>query len=154
MMHKIPGFFFLLLCYCGLTTNVVHASCTSKPAPEVNWSSCKKSKKVLSGRDLTKATLTLTDFSSSNLSRATLVDANLERAILTRTNFKNAELQGARLQKALGYRTQLANANMTGADLTKAEFSRGVLPRRHDWCHFAKFETGQSGIRPCHFRRS
>ena len=87
---------------CGLATigvmmatviNVADASCSDKRAPGVDWSGCKKSRKMLDEEDFSGARFDGANFSAStmdgsNFSKASLVKADLTRASLSKANFE------------------------------------------------------------------
>ena len=120
------------------------ADCRDRPNPGVVWSKCDKSRKILSGVDLTDAKLDWVNLTSADMSGATLRGALLFRANTTRTSLRDADLRDANLTKVQGLRTifsgiNAANANFTiselnrsnfdGADLTGANFTKSELSR-------------------------
>lgn len=107
-----------------LAPGEARASCTDRPAPGVDWSNCGKTKLLLYDHDFTGARFQGTNFSGSDLSRATMNGTDFEKADLTRAVLNAAKLRDADLNKALGHRAALDKAILTGANLSKSEFTR------------------------------
>jgi uncharacterized protein YjbI with pentapeptide repeats len=136
-----------LLATVAASSGPARASCGDSPGKGVDWSSCNKAKLILAGEDLSganlqRALLDLTDFAEANLSGADLSEAslsrtrlaganlagaNLSKAMMDRTDLKGANLVGANFEKSELHRAILDGANLQGANLAKAELSRAVV---------------------------
>lgn len=118
--------------FLGVASTSASASCSDKPAPEVKWSNCDKSRKVMSSADLSNGQLDWANLSATDLGEATLSGAYMFRANLSRTRLRDADLQGADLTKVQGLRavfdgTMAAKANFTKAELNRASFVGATL---------------------------
>ncbi len=101
-----------------------YASCSDKRAPEVDWSGCKKSRKMLyeqnfSGGRFDEANFSLSRMHESDFSRASLIKADL-----TRADLKNANFTLSNMTKAVGYRTDFSGSEFSATIMQKSEFSR------------------------------
>ncbi|MEO4044324.1 pentapeptide repeat-containing protein [Hoeflea sp. CAU 1731] len=113
-----------VLCSVGLAALDARASCSSNPAPGVDWSDCRKRNLILSDTDLSGANMSGSELISTDLRHAKLDGANLERADLLRTVFHGSSLVGANFMKAAGYRADFSNADLTDASFEKSEMQR------------------------------
>jgi uncharacterized protein YjbI with pentapeptide repeats len=84
---------------------------------------------VLSGSDLSEASLVGFNLSRANLSAADLNGATLNRADLSRADLTGASLFRADLSETSFFRANLSDATLSRANLSRAIFSRAILSR-------------------------
>ena len=107
-------------------TNVVSvAQCDAAPAPQVNWSHCRKSGIQVLEQDMNGALLNSTQLNGarltgSNLAGADLSYADLSNASLAFVDFRRAVLTGANLRTSDLSQADLRNTDLSYADLSKA----------------------------------
>ena len=100
------------------------AKCQDGPRPGVDWSGCSKARLMLTNENLTginlqRSLLTLSDFAASKMA-----GANLSETEISRTRFEGADLSKADFTKALGWRANFGQANLTGAIFSAADMNR------------------------------
>lgn len=84
------------------------------------------SKDDLSGKKLDHASLSNTDLSESNLSKASLRHSQLKGANLRNTDLTESDLRGAHLEHADVTGANLHNADLSDADLRGVDLSRAA----------------------------
>jgi uncharacterized protein YjbI with pentapeptide repeats len=120
------------------------ADCKAMAAPSIDWQGCRKVSLLISGSDLSGASLIETDLSATDLSGSNLAGANLEKATLIRSLLEGSTADKANFARIEGYRTiftgvsatgssfvssELQRADFTGANLTGADFRKAELGR-------------------------
>ncbi len=107
----------------AFTTETI-ASCSDKGGPGVDWSGCKKSRKMLYDRNFSGARFDDTNFSLSDLDDSDFSRASLVKTDLTRASLDNANFELANLTKSFGFRPSFKRANFSATLMQKSEFSR------------------------------
>lgn len=102
-------------------------TCSTAPAPKVNWRGCDKSGTLLNGSNLSSSNLSQVKFNSTDLSNSRLASSNLAQsdlsyATLNHANLSHANLEGANLNFA-----EMREADLSGANLRDANLSDAVL---------------------------
>jgi hypothetical protein len=118
----IAGSVVLCVLYCPespvrVPALVTGPDCVAQPAPNVNWSGCKKSNAWLAGARLT----------NSRMENARLDHAQLNQADLGYARLANADLMGANLHQARLVATDLRGADLRDVDLVGADLSYADL---------------------------
>ncbi len=117
----------------------VLTDCRASAQPGVNWDNCSFNKLILTGQDLSRASirnavlngvnlnngiLVESNLSYTDLSGGNLINANLQKAILKGTNLQSANLSFASLKEA-----DLSHADLRNAQLKNADFSQAILDK-------------------------
>ncbi|MBW6423235.1 pentapeptide repeat-containing protein [Rhizobium sp. XQZ8] len=119
-------------------------NCRSDPGPSIDWRGCNKKTLMLDGSDFTRANLTGTDFSYTDLRHSIFAGADLTKGKMIRALLNNASADNAIFERVEGYRAtlqdvrangasfksgELQRANFTGAQLRGANFEKADLSR-------------------------
>jgi uncharacterized protein YjbI with pentapeptide repeats len=92
----------------------------------------------LEGIDLSRATLSIANFTDKSLARAQLFETDLSFTTLVRTNFEGSTAIWAKFQKSTLTDARLANASLQAADFTEADLQDTNFEKAH--CFLAHFE--------------
>lgn len=102
-------------------------SCRTDPGPSIDWRGCNKKTLMLDGSDFTKANLTGTDFSFTDLRHSIFAGANLTKAKLIRTLLNNASADNANFERVEGYRAVFQDVRANGASFRAGELQRAIF---------------------------
>ena len=142
---KITKRILLLICLASFACiNQASAGCYDKRTPDVDWSGCKKTNKMLDDSNfngasfikinLTRSTLTSTKFYKSDLSKAVGYRANFDEAVvkesnMTKSEFSRASFKDAELTDVDWSKSELGRVDFTGARLNRVNFEFSNLSR-------------------------
>ena len=102
----------------------VHASCSDRGAPGVDWSGCKKSHKMLDKQDFTNAKFDGANVSLGRLDRSDFTNGSMIKADLSRSIVKDSLFERTNMLKSIGYHTDFSGSRFIGTFMAKSEFSR------------------------------
>ena len=121
------------------------ADCSASAAPGVDWTGCDKEIIIMSGSDLSGATLVETDFTSTDLRDSNLLAANFEKATLVRASLARSKADGAKFDRIEAYRTNFSELMASGATFASAEIQRSNFTgAKLDNVDFTKAELGRA----------
>lgn len=101
--------------------------CAAKPAPGVNWGSCRLAALAAEQQDLSGLRAANADLRQARLAGAKLRGAQLQYADLSGADLSNTDLGGAGLKGATLRNADLSYADLSGADLSYADLSSANL---------------------------
>ncbi|MCX7303022.1 MAG: pentapeptide repeat-containing protein [Hyphomicrobiales bacterium] len=136
----------LIAAFSALAPGVASAAdCSASAGPGVDWTGCDKKIIIMSGSDLSGATLVETNFASTDLRDSNLLAANFEKATLVRASLARSKADGAKFDRIEAYRTNFSEIMASGATFASAEMQRSNFTgAKLDNVDFTKAELGRA----------
>lgn len=136
-MIKQSSFILIVILILAAIALPVHASCSDRGAPGVDWSGCKKSHKMLNEQDFSNAKFDGTNLSFGRLDRSDFTDGSLVKADLSRSDIKNSLFERTNMSRSIGHYADFRASRFIGTLMVKSEFSRAsfenAIFQQVDW---------------------
>ncbi len=127
--------------------NIAVAACSDDAGKGVNWEGCRKRNLMLTGSDMSGATLVGANFTSTDMRDSNFDGANFQKTVLLRVSFAGSSAKGANFSKAIGGRVVFNGTDLTGANFNKAEMHRVDFSNANlTGADFSKSEVGRAAL--------